>query len=105
MYFPLGEDLDLANRIANLLYAMDEPERALAFFERSMAIYGPDTGTLHNIAACYHLLGEHAGAAAVLHKVLEYDPGNESARMLLAECESASAANDGLAALAAVASA
>jgi len=98
MYFPLGEDLDLANRIAGLLYAMDDPERALTYFERSMAIYGPDTGTLHNMAACYHLLGEHAGAAALLHKVLEYDSANESARMLLAECESAAAPPPALAA-------
>jgi tetratricopeptide (TPR) repeat protein len=97
MYFPLGEDLDLANRIAELLYAMDDYAGALGYFERSMAIYGPDTGTLANIAACYHLLGEHGTAAAVLRKVLEHDGDNEAARSLLEECENATATAPALA--------
>lgn len=88
MYFPLGEDLDLANRIAGLLYAVDDYASALSYFERSMAIYGPDTGTLYNIGACLHCLGEDAAAAAALAKVLDYDPQNPDARRLLAECES-----------------
>jgi tetratricopeptide (TPR) repeat protein len=87
MYFPLGEDLDLANRIAGLLYAMDDHAGALTYFERSMAIYGPDTGTLYNIAACYGLLGESGTAVEVLRKVLEYDGGNEAAKLLLSDCE------------------
>lgn len=91
MYFPLGEDLDLANRIAGLLYAMDDHSAALTYFERSMAIYGADTGTLYNIAACYRLLGEHGAAVAMLQKVLEYDNDNEAAKLLLDECESAAA--------------
>jgi tetratricopeptide (TPR) repeat protein len=89
MYFPLGEDLDLANCIAALLYAMDDHAGALGYFERSMAIYGADTGTLYNIAACYHLIGEHDAAVAVLHKVLEYDGTNDAAKQLLMECERA----------------
>lgn len=88
-YFPLGEDVDLANGIAAVLYAMDDYPRALAFFQSSMEIYGRDTGTLYNIGACFHGLGEDAAAAAVLRKVLEHDPGNEQAKTLLAECESA----------------
>jgi hypothetical protein len=86
-YFPLGEEVDLANGIAALLYAMDDYARALAFFQTSMEIYGPDTGTLYNVAACFHGLGEDAAAAAMLRKVLEYDPGNDPARMMLSECE------------------
>jgi tetratricopeptide (TPR) repeat protein len=91
LYFPLGEDLDLANRIAALLYAMNDYPRALDYFERSMEIYGPDSGTLYNIACCYQLLGEDAVAAAVLGKVLEHDPENEPAKTLLAHCEGAEA--------------
>ena len=99
-YFPLGEEVDLANGIAALLYAIDDYARALAFFQTSMQIYGPDTGTLYNIAACFQGLGEDATAAAMLRKVLEYDPGNEPARTMLAECEggaveAAFAANQG----------
>jgi hypothetical protein len=37
------------------------------------------------------MLGEHAAAAAVLRQVLEHDPGNEPAKALLADCESAGA--------------
>ena len=89
--FPLGEEVDLANGIAAVLYAMDDYARALAFFQTSMQIYGPDTGTLYNIGACFHGLGEDAAAAAMLRKVLEYDPGNDAARKLLADCEAAAA--------------
>jgi Tfp pilus assembly protein PilF len=70
---------------------MDDYPRALIYFERSMAIYGRDTGTLYNIAACHHLLGEPGEAAAALHEVLAHDPGNQPARNLLADCESAAA--------------
>lgn len=92
MYFPLGEDLDLANKIAELLYALDDYAGALDYFERSVAIYGADTGTLYNIAACHHLLGAHDVAAAVLRQVLDYEPDNDAARRLLTECEEASQA-------------
>ena len=34
MYFPLGEQFDLAHGIAGLLYAMQDYERALLFYER-----------------------------------------------------------------------
>jgi tetratricopeptide (TPR) repeat protein len=84
MYFPLGERFDLAHGIAGLLYAMQDYEPALLFYERSMAIYGPDTGTLCNIASCYHRLGEYAIAAAVAHRILEYEPDNAAAKALLA---------------------
>ena len=86
MYYPLGEHPDLAHNIAGLLCAMDDHEGALTYFERSMAIYGADTGTLCNIAACYRRLGQPAVAAAMLHKVLEYEPGNEQASAMLAHC-------------------
>lgn len=88
IYFPLGEDLDLANRMAGLLYAIDDYAGALSYFERSIAIYGPDTGTLYNISACLHCLGDDAAGAVVLAKVLDYDPANEEARALLESCES-----------------
>ena len=55
-YFPLGEDLDLADQIGRLLYEIDEYGGALSFFERSVEIYGPYTGTLANIAACRQML-------------------------------------------------
>jgi len=83
-YFPLGEDLDLANGIAGLLYDMDQFALALRFFSRSIAIYGRDTGTLCNMAACHHMLGQDAPAAALLRTVLAYEPTNQGAAELAA---------------------
>lgn len=88
-YFPLGEELDLANAIAALLYAMDDPAGALAYFERSAAIYGRDSGTLYNTACCLHLLGRDVEATAMLEEVLRHDPGNDSARLLRGTCAAA----------------
>ncbi|MHB8644174.1 MAG: tetratricopeptide repeat protein [Thermomicrobiales bacterium] len=66
MHFPLGEDVDFADLIARLLYDMNEYARAITFFERSNAIYGPHTGTLNNIAVCYQQLGQPEEAEHVL---------------------------------------
>lgn len=88
-YFPLGEGHDLANRIAGLFYAMDDYPGALAYFACSIEIYGRDTGTLYNMAVCHHLLGRNAAAGAALRTVLQHDPANHPARMLLADCEGA----------------
>jgi hypothetical protein len=81
-YFPLGEDLDLANGIAALLYAMDEFALALDYFKRSIVTYGRDTGTLCNMAASHHMLGQDAAAAALLRIVLAYEPTNQGAAEL-----------------------
>jgi tetratricopeptide (TPR) repeat protein len=83
-YFPLGEELDLAHWIAGLLYTMDEYERALVFFERSIAVYGRDCGTLFNMAACHRLLGRVDRAQELLLLVLAHDPDNAAAAELLA---------------------
>jgi len=86
-YFPLGEEFDLANQIATLFYAMDDYPRALIYFQRSTEIYGEDTGTLYNMAACLHLLGENEEAAGLLQRVLELEPGNAEAASLLAQLD------------------
>ena len=95
LYFPLGEERDLAHGIGGLLYEMDDYALALAYFERSMELYGQDTGTLTNMAACHHLLGRNEPAARLLRKVLRYDPDNQQARALLAACENALAPGEG----------
>jgi tetratricopeptide (TPR) repeat protein len=88
-YFPLGEELDLANQIASLFYAIDDYPRALTYFARSIEIYGEDTGTLYNMAACHHLLGENNEAAALLERVLELEPGHAEAASLLTRLDRA----------------
>jgi tetratricopeptide (TPR) repeat protein len=88
-YFPLGEELDLANQIATLFYAMDDYLPALIYFARSSEIYGEDTGTLYNMAACHYLLGENEAAADLLQRVLELEPSHAEAAGLLARLEAA----------------
>ncbi len=83
-YFPLGEELDLANGIAGLLYAMDEFALSLDYFARSIEIYGRDTGTLCNMAACHHMIGQDEPAAALLQIVLAHEPGHQGAAELAA---------------------
>ncbi len=87
MYFPLGEEPDLAYEIARLLYEMDEPALALTYFERSVEIYGEHTGTLYNMAVCYQLTGQPVRAESLLRKVLRRDPDNQQARALLSGAE------------------
>ncbi|MBA3531167.1 MAG: tetratricopeptide repeat protein [Ardenticatenales bacterium] len=90
LYFPLGEELDLANQIAYLLYAMDDYRHALLYFERSVAIYGQHSGTLYNMALCYELLGQREQAEPLLLKVVQHDPANKEASALLASYHASS---------------
>ena len=83
-HYPLGPACDLADEVARLLYALDDPAGALVFFERSQQLQGADTGTLYNIACCHHLLGRADKVQDTLTQVLRYDPGNGPARDLLA---------------------
>ena len=55
-YFCLGEEPDLAFGIASLLYQSGLYQSALWFFERSVELYGPDSGTLTNIKNCKEML-------------------------------------------------
>lgn len=57
-HFPLGEEADLADVIARLFYAMNDYARAITYFERSNAIYGEKSGTLHNITLCYQQMNQ-----------------------------------------------
>lgn len=81
-YFPIGEPFDLANGIARLLYAIDDPGGALEYFSHSIELYGTDTGTLYNMACCHMLLGADWEAASLLDEVLRHDPNNAEAAEL-----------------------
>ena len=84
LYFPLGEKVDLAYQIACLLYEMHNYPRALTYFERSIEIYGPYSGTLVNMAVCHQFLEQYEQADSLLRKVLQHDPDNQEAKTLLA---------------------
>ncbi len=88
-YFPLGEAWDLAFAIGCFFYEVDDYRAALFYFERAQEIYGRDTGTLYNMAACHRLLNQPVQAGALLQRIIGTDPANEQARALLNEvaCE------------------
>lgn len=83
MYFPLGEERDLAFEIGCLLYELDEFEAALTYFARTEEIYGRDAGVWYNMAACHQQLGQFQQARALLENTLNVMPDNAGARALL----------------------
>lgn len=83
IYFPLGEDRDLPFGMGCLRYELDDYPKALRYFERSLGIYGPHTGTYYNMAVCHQLLGHPELAEPFARKVVQADPGNGAARELL----------------------
>lgn len=56
-YYPLGEAYDLAFHMGCLLYELDSFAAAIWYFERSVELYGPDSGTLENMASCRVMMG------------------------------------------------
>ena len=85
LHFSLGEELILTNAIAGLLYAMGEYRRALDLCAHSLQSFGPNPGTLANMALCHYLLGDRERAEELAHQVLAETPDNEAALALLAE--------------------
>jgi hypothetical protein len=53
-YFPLGEPVDFAFCVGNLLAALGQFDQASPFFRRSLETYGADPATLNNIGLCRH---------------------------------------------------
>ncbi len=84
-YFPMDDGLDMADQIARLLYAMGDYERALIYFNQSIACFGPNVGTLFNIASCHTMLGQYRLAEPILLKILEQEPSHEGSKRLLEE--------------------
>ena len=85
LYFPLGENGDLASEIASLFYKIGDYASALTYFQRSTEVYGQHPDTLINMAVCYRHLNQDVQADALLHQVLRYEPDNHKARTLLSE--------------------
>jgi len=82
-YFPLGEQNDLACRIAFFCYDIDAFDCALYYFKLSTDLYGNDIGALFNMAACYYQLNEIENAKIILDIVLQREPGHAKAAELL----------------------
>ena len=84
LYFPIGEEHDLAFNLGMLLYQMDAYRKALLYFDRSIAAYGPSPETWYNMAACYYQLRDRPAALALLDQILAQDPNHKAAHELRA---------------------
>jgi hypothetical protein len=80
MYYPIGEDQDLAFDIGHLFYEMSLYNDALVFFNLSLQHYAPEAPVYYNMAACCFLLGDDEAASGFIAKTLEMEPNHEGAR-------------------------
>ncbi len=85
-YFPLGEQLDLANHIAYLFYTLGDHRRALLFYQHSQSQYGTNPDGLYSQALCHSMLEEASAACTLLGQILALDAEHEEAKILLQQC-------------------
>jgi tetratricopeptide (TPR) repeat protein len=80
IYYPIGEERDLAFELGMLVYGMANYAEALEFFRRSLSLYGRDASTAYNIGMCHYGLGQVAAALAWVGQALKIDPSFDAAR-------------------------
>lgn len=79
IYYPLGEERDLAFALAGLLYEIGHYAEAITYLEHSLRLYGDDAGTLYNLAMCHAQLGRLAAGTQCIDAALQIDPHYEPA--------------------------
>ncbi|WP_050478884.1 tetratricopeptide repeat protein [Herbaspirillum rhizosphaerae] len=79
VYYPLGEERDLAFALASLLYEIDHYAEAITYLEHSLRLYGDDAGTLYNLAMCHAQLAQLPASAQCIDAALRIDPHYEPA--------------------------
>lgn len=78
-----GDDFPFAAGIT--FYQMDDYERALTFYQRSLDLFGASPHTHYNIAICHHLQKRPREAELHLRRTLELMPDHTHATALLRE--------------------
>ncbi|MES2373009.1 MAG: SAM-dependent methyltransferase [Bacteroidota bacterium] len=87
MYYPLGEEDDLAFNIGLVLFNLNFPKEALSYFLLSEKIYGYHANRSYNIAVCHYHLNDHVTALKILQENHTRTPGNELNNTLLGHLE------------------
>lgn len=82
MYYPIGEEWDLAFYIGMLLYRMRYYTSALEFLGHSLRLYGENPTTFHNMALCYFGLHQMDKAMEHVDKALALDAKFDAAKGL-----------------------
>jgi tetratricopeptide (TPR) repeat protein len=86
-YYHLEETLDLPFHLGVLLFRLQYYREALALFQESLHLYGPDKSAYFNMAVCHHRLKEPDQAAHYASQTLQLDPAFTAARSLLQQVE------------------
>lgn len=87
--YPLGEEEeDLAFHLGMLLYVMDQPARALTFFEHSLRLCDQEPGTYFNLGMCHVRLRQDARARECFEGALALNAGFNRAREMLSRMQS-----------------
>jgi tetratricopeptide (TPR) repeat protein len=82
MWYPMGDDSDLADLPAGLgvlLYTIGDYARALEYFLQSLDLVRMDPRTTFNVALCLNRLERRVEAIEWLDRTLELDPSSEKA--------------------------
>ena len=82
LYYPLGEENDLAFNMAGLLYEMGFFQEAAGYLRHSLNVSEPDPGILFNLARCAYRLQQFPEALELTNKALELDPNFTAANMM-----------------------
>jgi tetratricopeptide (TPR) repeat protein len=87
MYYPIGEERDLASSLGELRLAMSDYAGAFEFFEHALELEGPTSQTLYYLAVCHLRLRQWGVALDVVQRALELEPSSLPARALRLELE------------------
>jgi tetratricopeptide (TPR) repeat protein len=86
--YPLGEDEeDLAFHLGMLLYVIDQPERALTFFEHSLRLCDQEPGTHFNLGMCHIQLRQDDRARECFERALAVDAEFTQAQEMLTQMQ------------------
>ena len=81
-YYPIGERYDIAFHLGLLLYGLQYYREAMQYFQDSIELHGPESGTLYNLGLCYVHLRQIDAALECVNRSLELSPDYDSARAL-----------------------
>ncbi len=82
-FFLLETDEDVPFEIGSILYLLDENEKAIKYFERSIEFFGKAKEAFYNIALCYQELKQNLAAIKYFELAIEIDPNYEKAQAYL----------------------
>lgn len=89
-FFKLEKSQDVPFAIGSILYHMDFDERAIEFYNYSIAIFGPDKDTYFNLALAYQSLEDYDKAQEMINASQKMAPKDAAVADLKKEIEEGS---------------